>query len=108
VTRKKKGGSGAPRSAYELAMERLRAADEAAGQSQAPLDAAQKKAIAEARQRATARMAEREILFKDTMGKTGDPEAREKVEREHQIDRRRINQDCEREIESIRKRGGKG
>jgi hypothetical protein len=86
-------------------MERLRAEDKAAGASQKPLDAAQKKAIAEARQRATARLAEREILFKDAMRKTEDPEAREKAEGEYQVDRRRINEDCEREIEAARKQG---
>jgi hypothetical protein len=100
----KKNGRGAPKSAYELAMERLRAADEAAGATQASLDADQKTAIAEARQRATARLAEREILFKDTMRKTEGPEEREKTEREYQIDRQRINDDCEREIEGIRNR----
>jgi hypothetical protein len=88
-------------------MERLQAADEAAGESQAPLDAGQKRAIGEARQRATARLAEREILFKDTVRKTEDPEGREKAEREYQIDRKRINEDCEREIEQVKKRGSR-
>jgi len=105
VKKKDEPKKGAPKSAFELAMERLRAADEAAGESQAPLDAAQKKAIAEARQKATARLAEREILFKDTLRKTEDPEGREKVEREYQVDRKRINEDCEREIEKVREQG---
>jgi len=85
-------------------MERLRAADDAAGTTQAPLDAAQKKAIADARQRATARLAEREILFKDAMRKTDDPAEREKAENEYQIDTKRINEDRDREIERIRSR----
>ena len=103
MTKKKESGGGAPKSAYELAMERLRAADEAAGAAQAPLTAGQKKAIAEARQKATARLAEREILFKDTLAKTEDPEGREKAEREYRIDRQRISDDRDREIEGIRK-----
>lgn len=84
-------------------MERLRAADEAAGASEKPLDAGQKEAIAEARQRATARLAEREILFRDTLRKTENPEAREKAEQEYQTDRRRIGEERDREIELIRK-----
>lgn len=105
--KKKKNGpkKGAPKSAFELAMEKLRAADEQAGAAQAPLNAGQKKAIGEARQRATARLAEREILFRDAMRKTEDPEAREKAEREYQIDRKRIGEDCDREIELVRRRG---
>lgn len=104
--KKKKGnerGSGAPKSAFELAMERLRAADEAAGDTRAPLDAGQKKAIAEARQRATARLAEREILFRDAMKRTADPAEREKAEREYQVDRQRISDERDRAIEAIRR-----
>src|SRR5215471_16053551 len=93
----------APKSAYELAMERLRAQDRESGVAEAKLSDAQKREIAEARRVATARLAEREILFKDTLRKTEDPAEREKAEREYQIDRQRINDDCERAIESIRK-----
>ncbi len=94
---------GGPKSSYDLAMERLRAADRASGTSEAPLTASQKKAIAEARGLATSRLAEREILFRDAMQKTSDPVEREKAEREYQIDRQRINDDCERAIEAIRR-----
>jgi hypothetical protein len=93
----------APKSAYELAMERLRALDREAGVAEARLSEAQKREIAEARRVATARLAEREILFEDTLRKTEDPAEREKIEREYQIDRQRINDDCERAIEAIRK-----
>src|SRR5215510_6101533 len=93
----------APKSAYELAMERLRALDHESGVAEARLSEAQKREIAEARRVATARLAEREILFRDAMMKTEDPAEREKVEREYQIDRQRINDDCERAIETIRK-----
>ena len=85
-------------------MERLRAADRASGTSETSLTAAQKKDIAHARSVATSRLAEREILFKDAMLRTADPAEREKAEREYQIDRQRINEDCERTIESIRQR----
>src|ERR1700757_2841449 len=94
----------APKTAYELAMERLRALDQQSGVVKAKLSEAQKREIAEARRVATARLAEREILFKDVMGKTQDAAEREKAEREYQIDRQRINDDCERAMESIRNR----
>jgi hypothetical protein len=95
--------AGAPKSAYDLAMERLRAADQAARAEETPLTPAQKQEIAEARRVATARLAEREILFRDATRKTADPAEREKAEQEYQIDRQRINDDCERAIEAIRR-----
>jgi hypothetical protein len=93
-----------PKSAFELAMERLKAEDREAGTQETPLSPRQKEAIAEARRIASSRLAEREILFKDAMKKTADPDERKAAEREYQIDRQRINEDCERAIEGIRKR----
>ncbi|MDL2717032.1 MAG: hypothetical protein PT977_04705 [Acidobacteriota bacterium] len=93
-----------PKSAFDLAMERLDAEDREAGtRKEAPLSAKQKEAIAEARRIASSRIAEREILFKDSMMKTPEPELREKAEGEYQIDRQRINDDCDRAIEGIRR-----
>jgi hypothetical protein len=95
-----------PKSAFELAMERLAAEDRAAGaDEEKPLTKEQKEAIAEARRVASARLAEREILFRDALKKTFEPEAREKAEAEYQTDRRRIQDDCERAIAEIRKDG---
>ena len=91
------------KTAFELAMERLNAEDREAGTKGASLTPKQKEAIAEARRVASSRLAEREILFRDSMRKTPDPETREKAEAEYQIDRQRINDDCERAIEAIRK-----
>lgn len=101
-----KGPGSGPKSSYDLAMERLRAADKASGTGteKAPLTTPRKKEIAEARAVATSRLAESEILFRDAMLKTADPVEREKAEREYQIDRQRINDDCERAIEKIRRR----
>jgi len=93
-------------SSFELAMERLRASDREAGVEAAALTAAQKREVAEARRVASARLAEREILFADSMKKIQDPAEREKVEGEYQIDRQRINDDCERAIEAIRRTKG--
>jgi hypothetical protein len=92
-----------PKSAYELAMERLRAADPE-GTKKVSLTAKQKEEIAEARRAAAARLAEREILFNDAMNKAVDPAEREKAEGNYVTDRRRIDEDCERQVEAIRRR----
>lgn len=93
-----------PKTAFDLAMERLNAEDREAGEKkEAPLSPKQKEAIAEARRVASSRLAEREILFRDSMKRTFEPEAREKAEAEYHVDRQRINDDCERAIEGIRK-----
>jgi hypothetical protein len=95
----------APKSSFELAMERLRAADPAETK-QKPLSSTQKEAIAEARRVAAARLAECEILFKDALKRTSDPAEREKAEGEYQIDRQRINDGRDRAIEAIRRGSG--
>ena len=95
-----------PKSSFELAMERLRAADPAASKKQKPLSPRQKEEIAEARRVAAARLAECEILFKDAMQRTPDPAEREKAEGEYQIDRQRINDDRDRAIDAIRRGRG--
>jgi|SRR5271169_6393014 len=93
----------APKTSFDLAMERLRASDPA-GADEKPLTAAQKEEIAEARRVAAARLAEREILFKDALKKILEPAEREKAEGEYHIDRQRINDDRDRALEAIRQR----
>lgn len=90
-----------PKSSYELAMERLRAADPKAAKEK-PLTAAQKEKIAEARRIAAARLAEVELQFHDPSKGPLDPAAQEKAEAEYQIDRQRIQADLERAIAGIR------
>ena len=92
------------KSSFELAMERLKAA-ESKDTKAVSLSAKQKEQIADARRAASAKLAEREILFKDAMKRMPDPAEREKAENEYQIDRRRIEEDCERKVEAIRKAG---
>ena len=94
------------KSSYDLAMERLRAADPSGGKDK-PLTSAQKEKIAEARRVAAARLAELEILFNDPLRELRDPAQQEKAEGEYQIDRQRINADLERAIEAIRRGGQK-
>lgn len=92
-----------PKSAFDLAMERLQASDRESGVTETPLTESQKEAIAEARRLATSRLAEREILYRDAMRQTPDPAEREKAAEEYQIDRKRIEDDRDRAIEAIRR-----
>jgi hypothetical protein len=89
------------KSSYELAMERLKAADPEAAKAKPPT-AAQKERIAEAKRVAAARLAELEIRFHDARRKFRDPAEQEKAEAEYQTDRRRVDEDLERAIASIR------
>src|SRR5215211_2757211 len=96
----------APKSALELAMERLRKKDAEAGVVETPLTDDQKREIAEMRQVYQARIAEREILHQSTLRKAAhDPEAARVIEEEYQRDRDRLNSERESKIEKIRKRG---
>ena len=66
---------GGPKSAYELAMERLRQKDAEAGIEHKALTEEQKAAIAEARNLCEAKLAEREVLYRSAATKTLDPQA---------------------------------
>ena len=92
----------APKSAYELAMARLRKKDQEEGVVERPLTDTQKAAIAEARRVAEARLAEREIMHRSAMARAADPEAVARLEDEHRRDRERIAYDRDRKIEEIR------
>ena len=92
----------APKSAYELAMERLRKKDHEEGVQERPLTDDQRAAIAEARRVAEARLAEREILHQAALRRTADPEAAATLEEEHHRDRERIATDRDRKIREIR------
>ena len=94
----------APKSALELAMERLRKQDKDAGVSATTLTDAQKKAIAEARSVCEAKLAEREILHRSKLAAVREPDARETLEQEYRRDRERITNDRDRKIEEIRGR----
>ena len=91
-----------PKSALELAMERLRKKDKDAGVEAHAVTDAQRAAIAEARSVSEAKLAEREILFKSKMAAVREPEAREVLEQEYRRDRERIISDRDRKIEEIR------
>ncbi len=96
----------APKSAYELAMARLRKKDQEEGVVERPITDEQKAALAEARRVCEARLAEREIMHRSQRARAADPETLEKVDQEYRRDRERITYDRDRKIEEIRKGGG--
>src|SRR5262245_20401783 len=98
----------APKSAWELALEKLKKQDRERGESgPAALSAEQKKAIADIRARYQAKLAEVEILHGSNREKAaGDAEALAKVEEEYQIDRRRLDEQRDAAIAKARAGGG--
>jgi hypothetical protein len=96
--------SDAPKSAYELAMERLRKKDADAGVEERPLTDEQRKAIAEARSVYESKVAERRIMHQSTMLTTLDPAAAEEREGEYRRDLERFATDRDRKIKEIRER----
>lgn len=89
------------KSAYELAMERLRAED---SEEPAPLSGEQKAEIARLRREAEAKLAELEIMHRDHLdSNAGDAAELEKVEEHYRIDRRRVESGLESAVERIRR-----
>ena len=97
-------GENGPKSAYELAMERLRQKDAERGVVTGPVSDAQKAEIAEVRQVAEARLAELKILHQSALAGAFDPTAREALESEYRRDVQRATDDRERKIAKIRER----
>ena len=93
----------APKSAYELAMERLKKKDREAGVEDRPITPEQREAIAEAKRVAEARLAEREILHHSALRGVVEPEARQELDDQYRRDRERILYDRDKKIEEIRK-----
>lgn len=91
-----------PKSAYELAMERLKKKDAEQGVVEKKLTDAQKAAIAEARSVYEARVAERQILHRDKLLMTFDPAAVEVLEQEYRRDLERFGTDRDAKIKRIR------
>ena len=91
-----------PKSAFELAMERLRKKDAEAGVEERKLTEAQKNAIAEARSVYDARVAERQILHRSKLLITFDPQERETLEEQYRRDLERFASDRDAKIRKIR------
>lgn len=93
---------GAPKSAYELAMERLRKKDAEAGIVEQKLTDEQKAAIGEARSVYEARVAERRILHENKMRMTVDPQDAEALSKDFHRDLERFQSDLDAKIRKIR------
>jgi hypothetical protein len=90
------------KSAYELAMERLKKADADAGLERRPVTDAQKTAIAEVRNYYEAKIAELEVLHRGHVRAMADPAERAAAEDTYRRDRERLIGDRERKIDKIR------
>ena len=96
---------GAPKSAFDLAMERLRKKDAEEGVTTQPLTDQQKAAIAEVRSLYDSKIAEQEILQAAAMRRMFgvDPAEREEVERRFRRERERLASERDAKVEKIRK-----
>lgn len=98
--------SDVPKSAYELAMERLRRKDAEAGIVPDVLTDDQRARIAEVRRVAEARIAELKILYQSTIAGVFDPAERETLDAAHRGDLQRVAEDREKKIARIREARG--
>jgi hypothetical protein len=92
-----------PKSAYELAMERLRKKDEAAGVVETPLTDAQKTAIAELRSLYGARLAQIDLQHQDRLRDTFDRAVHEALDLEYRRERERLMAEMDAKIEKARR-----
>ncbi len=92
----------APKSAYELAMERLKQKDADAGIERQPVTDAQKAAIAEIRNRYEAKLAEQELLHQGRMRATMDPAEHAAFEQEYRRERERLTSERDAKIDKAR------
>jgi hypothetical protein len=94
--------SDAPKSALELAMERLKKKDEAAGIEQKALTDAQRAGIAEARSVFEARVAERRIMHQSQTAAVFDPQELELRREELMRDLAQLESERDAKIRKIR------
>ena len=95
-----------PKSALELAMERLKKKDAETGVVEHKLTDAQKAAIAEARSLHEARVAELQILHRSKQLSAVDPAEIDKIEQEYRRDLERLASDRDSKIRKIRQEAG--
>jgi hypothetical protein len=92
----------APKSALELAMERLKKRDAEQGVTEQALTEDEKNEIAEVRKTYGAKLAQEEILFKSKLQSTFEFEARQALEQHYRSDVERLTHERDRKIEKIR------
>jgi hypothetical protein len=90
------------KSAYELAMERLKKQDKDAGIERKPLSDQQKASIAEIRNFYDSKLAEADLRHQDKMLMTLDAAEREKRDEEYRRDRERLSAERDAKIEKVR------
>jgi hypothetical protein len=93
----------APKSAYELAMARLKKKDAEAGAEETPLTEAQRAAIADARQLYAARRAQAEIMLNAARATARDIETLERLQEEFRRDTDRMARELDEKIAAIRR-----
>jgi len=89
------------KSAYELALERMEKQGIEKPREEG-LSGEVREKVAEARRQAEAKLAELEILHRDSLRKAFDPAKRQEEEENYVRERRRIEEDRDRKIEKLR------
>ena len=90
------------KTAYELAMERLKKKDEEAGIEAKPLTDAQKARIAEIRNFYEAKLAEVQVMHHSKIISVYDPAERETLEKEYRRERERLGDERDRKVAKAR------
>jgi hypothetical protein len=91
------------KSAYELALERMESQGiDRPREGEGGLTGEVKEQMAELRRQAEAKLAELEILHRDSLNKGFDPAKRQESEEEYVRERRRIEDDRDRKITRLR------
>jgi hypothetical protein len=94
---------GAPKTSFELAMERLRKKDADAGIETRALTDEQKAAIAEARSFYGAKIAELEVMHQSRLVSILDPAERELVEQNYRREKERLTSDRDNKVDKLRR-----
>ena len=92
----------APKSALELAMERLRKKDADAGVEERSLTDEQKAEIAEIKNLYASRIAQAEIMYKSQLATVWDAEERLKIQDGHRRELQRLNEERDRKLQVVR------
>ena len=93
----------APKSAYELAMERLRKKDQDEGITAVPLTDEQRTQIAEVRNFYEAKIAEQKVLHESAMRRSLDPAERDTLVEQHRREIEHFTSARDSKIEKIRR-----
>ncbi len=95
-------GTDGPKSSVELAMERLRKKDQAAGAGPQVLSDAQKAAVAEIRGFYSAKLAQADVILQGNLRRTFDPAEREALEDQYRREREQLTAEMDSKIEKAR------